>query len=51
VPSIVVPAGMTSAGLPAGICFLGRSYDDVAMVRYAYAFETQAKGRVPPTLG
>lgn len=48
VPSIVVPAGMTSAGLPAGVCFLGRPYDDVAMIRYAYAFERQAQGRVPP---
>ncbi len=50
VPSIVVPAGLTSAGLPAGICFLGRPYDDVAMIRYAYAFEQQAKGRVAPRL-
>lgn len=50
VPSIVVPAGMTSAGLPAGLCFLGRPYDDVAMVRFAYAFEQQANGRVPPEM-
>ena len=50
VPSIVVPAGLTSAGLPAGLCFLGRPYDDLAMVRYAYAFERQAQGRVAPVL-
>ncbi len=48
VPSIVVPAGLTEAGLPAGLCFLGRPYDDLAMIRYAYAFEQQAQARVPP---
>lgn len=51
VPSIVVPAGLTSAGLPAGLCFLGRPYDDVAMIRYAHAFEQQAQARVVPDLG
>lgn len=50
VPSIAVPAGMTSAGLPAGVAFLGRPYDDIAMVRYAYAFEQTCRGRVPPSL-
>lgn len=50
VPSIVVPAGMTTAGLPAGVAFLGRPYDDVNLVRYAYAFETACNGRVPPSL-
>ncbi len=51
VPSIVVPAGLTSAGLPAGLCFLGRPYDDIAMIRYAFAFEHAARGRVMPKLG
>lgn len=50
VPSIVVPAGLTSAGLPAGLCFLGRPYDDVAMIRYAFAFESKAQGRSRPAL-
>lgn len=50
VPTVVVPAGLTSAGLPAGICFLGRPYDDIAMIRYAYAFEQKAQGRVVPAL-
>lgn len=50
VPSIVVPAGLTSAGLPAGICFLGRPYDDINMVRYAFAFEQKAQGRQVPML-
>ncbi|MEJ1158425.1 amidase [Prosthecomicrobium sp. N25] len=50
VPTIVVPAGYTSIGLPAGIAFLGRPYDDLAMVRYAYAFEQQTKARRVPDL-
>ena len=50
VPSIVVPAGFTSVGLPAGLCFLGRPFDDLAMVRYAYAFEQQTKARRAPVL-
>lgn len=50
VPSIVVPAGYTSVGLPAGIAFLGRPYDDLAMVRYAYAFERETGARRPPVL-
>ena len=50
VPSIVVPAGYTTAGLPAGIAFLGRPYDDRAMVRFAYAFEQQTQARQAPNL-
>ena len=49
-PSIVVPAGYTSAGLPAGIAFLGRPYDDLAMVRYADGFEQATKARRVPDL-
>ena len=48
VPSVVVPAGFTSAGLPGGITFLGRPYDDAAMLAYAYAFEAVANARRPP---
>lgn len=50
VPSIVVPAGHTSAGLPAGIAFLGRPFDDLAMVRFAHAFEQATKARRVPDL-
>lgn len=50
VPSIVVPAGFTSVGLPAGLAFLGRPYDDLAMVRYAHAFERQTMARQAPAL-
>lgn len=50
VPSIVVPAGYTTVGLPAGIAFLGRPYDDLAMIRYAHAFEAQTQARQAPQL-
>ena len=48
VPSVVVPAGFTDAGLPAGITFLGRPYADAEMLSLAYGYE-QATGhcRVP----
>ncbi len=48
VPSIVVPAGFTSDGLPAGITFLGRGYDDARMIRYAYAYEQATRYRRAP---
>jgi len=48
VPSVVVPAGFTSTGLPAGITFLGRPYEDASMLRLAYAYEQATKKRVPP---
>ncbi len=48
VPSIVVPAGFTSDGLPVGITFLGRSYDDARMIRYAHAYEQATRHRRPP---
>lgn len=48
VPSVVVPAAFTGDGLPTGITFLGRPYDDVNMVRYAYAYEQASQHRRPP---
>ena len=48
VPSVVVPAGFTSDGLPAGITFLGRPYDDAGMLRLAYAYEWATRHREPP---
>jgi Asp-tRNA(Asn)/Glu-tRNA(Gln) amidotransferase A subunit family amidase len=48
VPSIVVPAAFTVDGLPTGITFLGRPYDDVNMVRFVYAYEQATKHRRPP---
>lgn len=48
VPSISVPAGFTSAGLPVGITFLGRPFSDPAMVKLAYAYEQATGYRCPP---
>jgi amidase len=48
VPTIAVPAGFTRDGLPAGISFLGRPYDDGKMIRLAYAYEQATQHRQPP---
>ena len=48
VPSITVPAGFTTDGLPAGITFLGRPYSDDKMIRYAYAYEQATLHRRAP---
>ena len=50
VPSISVPAGFTSDGLPVGITFLGRPYTDATMVKLAYAYERATGHRQPPSL-
>lgn len=39
VPTIAVPAGMNDRGQPVNIQFMGRAWDDAALVGYAYAFE------------
>ena len=48
VPTIVVPAGFTTADLPGGITFLGRPYTDSDLLRYAYAYEQATKHRRVP---
>ena len=48
VPTIVVPAGFTRDNLPAGISFLGRPYDDGAMIKLAYSYEQATHHRRPP---
>ena len=49
VPSVVVPSGFTVDNLPTGITFQGRPYDDVNMIRFAYAYEQATLHRRPPT--
>ena len=50
VPSVVVPAGFTVDNLPTGITFLGRPYDDAAMLNFAFAYEQATKHRRAPPL-
>lgn len=48
VPTIVVPAGFTRDNLPAGVCFIGRPYDDGNLIKFAYAYEQATQHRRPP---
>ncbi|HWH78512.1 MAG TPA: amidase [Candidatus Binatus sp.] len=48
VPTIVVPAGFTRDNLPAGVCFIGRPYDDGNLIKFAYAYEQATRHRKPP---
>jgi Asp-tRNA(Asn)/Glu-tRNA(Gln) amidotransferase A subunit family amidase len=48
VPTIVVPAGFTRDNLPAGLCFIGRPYDDGNLIKLAYAYEQATHHRRPP---
>ena len=47
VPTVTVPAGFTTNGLPAGISFLGRPYEDGRMIKLAYAYEQATHHRRP----
>jgi Asp-tRNA(Asn)/Glu-tRNA(Gln) amidotransferase A subunit family amidase len=48
VPTIVVPAGFTRDNLPAGLCFIGRPYDDGNLIKFAYSYEQATHHRKPP---
>jgi amidase len=51
IPTVTVPMGlMADIGMPVGLTFAGRAYDDTALLRYAAAFEATAPRRVPPPL-
>ena len=50
VPSIVVPAGFTRDGLPAGMTFLGRPFDDAKMIQFAFSYEQATQHRRAPAL-
>ncbi|MBW0449549.1 amidase [bacterium M00.F.Ca.ET.228.01.1.1] len=41
-PGIVVPAGRYLSGAPFGLIFVGRQWDEAALLGYAYAYETGA---------
>jgi Asp-tRNA(Asn)/Glu-tRNA(Gln) amidotransferase A subunit family amidase len=48
-PALTVPAGFTADGLPVGIEFLGRAFDEGTLLRFAYAYEQATNRRQPPT--
>ena len=49
IPTVTVPMGtMADIGMPVGLTFAGRAYDDVALLRYAAAVEATGDRRTSP---
>ncbi len=49
-PTMTLPAGFSDDGVPVGIEFLARLYDEATLIRLAYAYERAAPHRrLPPT--
>ena len=48
-PSITVPAGFVS-GMPVGLSFMGKAWNEKQLIEIAYAFEQTTKIRKPPDL-
>ena len=48
VPSLVVPAGFTTEGLPIGVQFLGRPYSEPTLLKLGHAYEQISKNRKTP---
>jgi amidase len=50
IPTVTVPMGtMADTGMPVGLTFVGKGYDDSNLLRYAWAFEQSSRRRtVPP---
>jgi amidase len=46
-PSITLPMGLVDE-LPVGISFLGKAYEEGALIQIAYAYEQASKNRVAP---
>jgi Asp-tRNA(Asn)/Glu-tRNA(Gln) amidotransferase A subunit family amidase len=49
-PGIAVPAGYYKSGSPFGLIFVGRQWDEAALLGYAYAYENGAGRRKAPML-
>jgi Asp-tRNA(Asn)/Glu-tRNA(Gln) amidotransferase A subunit family amidase len=47
-PAITVPMGHTREVLPAGLQFFGRPWDEVRLIRLAYAYEQATRHRRRP---
>ena len=50
VPGVVVPAGFYASGLPFGLEFSARPWNDGDLLAIAYAWEQSHQWRKPPTL-
>jgi len=49
IPTVTVPMGvMADIGMPVGLTFAGRAYDDSDLIRYAGAFEGSRRRRIAP---
>lgn len=49
IPTVTVPMGTAQdVGMPFGLTFAGRAYDDTTLLRLACAFETTGRRRSPP---
>jgi len=51
-PAITVPCGFTRAGLPVGVQFIGRPFEEALLLQVAYAYEevSPSRGRRPAIL-
>lgn len=49
-PSLVVPVGLDSGGVPKGIEFLARKWDEPTLIGMGYDYEQATHWRTPPTL-
>ena len=47
-PAFTVPMGFTAEGLPAGLQFLGRMFDEPTLIKYTFAYEQATKHRKAP---
>lgn len=48
-PAVIMPGGYTKdKNLPIGIQFVGKSFDDINLIKVAHAFEAISKRRKPP---
>jgi amidase len=49
-PMVIVPMGFGTQGLPMGVAFMGRPYEEGRLLGYAYDYEQATQLRRPPPL-